>query len=103
MRLNHQYEVQNFCAFFILGLLANKNQGPGSLQHRGRQCIRVAGDAYNRPKDGQSLVLDQGCWKGQQEFQLWSNGTLMLTRHGMCVKPNATGQVSDGVKVGKLV
>ncbi|CAB4040151.1 RNA-directed DNA polymerase from transposon BS, partial [Paramuricea clavata] len=75
-----------------VGLLANKNQGPGSLQHRGRKCIRVIGDAYNRPKDGQSLVLDQGCWKGQQELQLWPNGTLMLTRHGMCAKPNATGQ-----------
>ena len=27
----------------------------------------------------------------------------MLTRHGMCVKPNSTGQVTDGIKVGKLV
>jgi hypothetical protein len=27
----------------------------------------------------------------------------MLTRHGMCVKPNFTGPVTGGVKVGKLV
>ena len=55
----------------------------------------------SRPKDGQFLMVHQGCGKDQLEFQLWPNGTLMLTRHGMCVKP--TGPVTDGVQVGKLV
>ena len=41
------------------------------------------------------------CRQVWQEFQLWPNGTLMLTKYGMCVKP--TGPVTDGVQVGKLV
>jgi hypothetical protein len=40
-----------------------------------------------------------GCRKDFQEFRLWPNGTLMLTKYGMCVKP--TGPVTDGVRVGK--
>ena len=40
-----------------------------------------------------------GCGIDRHEFQLWPNGTLMLTKYRMCVKP--TGPVTDGVKVGK--
>jgi hypothetical protein len=54
-----------------------------------------------RPKDGELLVVHQGCGRGWQEFQLWPNGSLMFTRHGMCVKP--IGFLLDGVEVGQLV
>jgi hypothetical protein len=92
----------NFSNFiiFIQAFLANKNQGPGSIQHSGKRCIHVDGAAYNRPNNGQPLLVYQGCGEEQTEFQLWPNGSLMLTRHGMCVKP--TGQVTNGVRVSKL-
>jgi hypothetical protein len=86
--------------FFIPGLLANKDQGPGSIQHRGGKCIHILLGGYRRPKEGQPLVVYQGCGQGRLEFQLFTNGTLMHTRHSMCVKP--IGTVTDGAKVGKL-
>jgi hypothetical protein len=46
-------------------------------------------------------MTHQGCGKDRLEFQLWPNGTLMVTKYAMCVKP--TGPVTDGVMVGKLV
>ena len=85
---------------FLLGFLANKKQGPGSIQYRGGKCIHVLGSGFNRPKDGKRLVLYKRCGESRLEFQLWENGTLMHTRHSMCVKPIVT--VTDGVRVGKL-
>ncbi|CAB4026654.1 MAM and LDL-receptor class A domain-containing 2-like, partial [Paramuricea clavata] len=81
-----------------VGLLANKNHGPGSIQHRGGKCIHILLGGYTRPKDGQPLVVYRGCGQGRLEFQLFTNGTLMHTRHSMCVKP--IGTVTDGAKVG---
>ena len=72
--------------FFIL-VETDKFQGPGSIRHYGGKCIHVLGAAYLRPKNGENIVLYQGCGEEQQEFQLWPNGSLMLTKHGMCVKP----------------
>jgi hypothetical protein len=85
---------------FLLGFLANKKQGPGSIQNSGGECIHVLGGGFNRPKDGKRLVLYKGCGESRLEFHLWANGTLMHTRHSMCVKP--IGTVTDGVRVGKL-
>jgi hypothetical protein len=82
--------------FFILGLV-NKKQGPGSIRHSEGWCIFVSGEQ----KEGQFLVAYAKCGQGWQELRLWPNGTLMLTKYGMCVKP--TGPVTDGVQVGKLV
>ena len=45
-------------------------------------------------------MLYQGCGEEQQEFQLWPNGSLMLTRHGMCVKPISNEAGVYGIKVG---
>ncbi|CAB3989870.1 MAM and LDL-receptor class A domain-containing 1-like [Paramuricea clavata] len=73
-------------------------QGPGSIRHSGGKCIHVLLDTFNKPKEGQFLVTYEGCAKDRLEFQLWPNGTLMLTRHSMCVKP--TDRMTDGVKVG---
>ena len=88
---------------FIQAFLAKKNQGPGSIRHTGKKCIHVFGAAYLRPNNGQPLVVYQGCGEEQTEFQLWPNGSFMLTRHGMCVKPiNGNGQVTNGVRVSKL-
>ena len=44
-------------------------------------------------------MLYQGCREEQQEFQLWPNGSLMLTRHGMCVKPISNDADVYGIKV----
>ena len=87
----------------ILAFLEDVKQGPGSLQHRGRKCVRVFNGSYNRPNDGQFLVVHHGCWEGMQEFRLWPNGTLMLTKHNMCVRPNTTGPVTNGAQVSDLM
>ena len=78
---------------------ADKIQGPGSIRHYGGKCIHVLGAAYLRPKNGEYIVLYQGCGEEQQEFQLWPNGSLMLTRHRMCVKPIASESDVYSVKV----
>ena len=92
----------SYFIYFILGLV-NKKQGPGSIRqsYSGGKCIHVLNGARQRPKEGQFLVIFTGCGKDRLEFQLLPNGTLLHTRHGMCVKP--TGPVTGGVKVGKLV
>ena len=89
----------NFIFYFILGPL-KKKQGPGSIQHSEGKCIHVLWGARTRPKEGQFLVIYRGCaLLDRQEFRLWPNGILMLTKYGMCAKP--IGLVTDGVKVGK--
>ncbi|CAB3994109.1 RNA-directed DNA polymerase from mobile element jockey [Paramuricea clavata] len=80
--------------------LTNKTQGPGSLRHRSGKCIHILMEGSSRPNDGENLVLYRTCGKDRLEFLLWPNGTLMHTRHRMCVKPIATGPLTDGVKVG---
>ena len=81
--------------------MTNKNQGPGSIQHRGGKCIHIYLGGLTRPKDGQVLVVYQGCEEDRLEFKLYPNGTLMNTRHTMCVKP-VGANVTDGTEVGGL-
>ena len=81
--------------------MANKNQGPGSIQHRGGKCIHINLGGYTRPQDGQVLVVYQGCGEDRLEFKLYPNGILMHTKHNMCVKP-VGASVTDGTEVGGL-
>lgn len=86
---------------FLISFLVqtDKNQGPGSIKHHGGKCIHILGAAYLRPKNGEYIVVYPGCGEEQQEFKLWPNGSLMLTRHDMCVKPVASEDGVHDVKV----
>ncbi len=61
----------------------------------------LTGAVSSRPIEGQRLVVYQGCGEGRLEFQLYPNGTLISTRHRMCVKPIGAS-VTDGTKVGRM-
>lgn len=55
--------------------------------HRGGKCIHILHGGFTKPADAQKLVIHAGCGEERLEFKLWSNGTLMHTKHNMCVRP----------------
>ena len=79
--------------FAFLGALKSKSHGPGVLQFRGGKCIHISLYTFGKPRDGTKLAVRHVC----SEFELRSNGKLMLTRLGMCVKP--IGPLIEGVEV----
>ena len=94
-----EFNFNTLFLFYFIVVQTDKFQGPGSIEHYGKKCIHVFGAAYSRPPIGKNIVVYQGCGEEQQEFQLWPNGSLMLTRHRMCVKPKGAEGGVNGAKV----
>ena len=90
----------NFVFFLMLGLLKNKNKGPGSIQHRGGKCIHIHLGGHTKPSSGQKLVFYDGCGESRLEFKIASDNKLMHVNHNMCVKPV---QDTDGSQVGNIL
>ena len=90
-------KAQPKTTFVFLGVLKSKSHGPGVLQFRGGKCFHIYPGGLRKPVDGARLVIRHGCTEERLRFELRSDGKLMHTRHGMCVKP--IGLLTEGVKV----
>ena len=84
----------------LLGLLKNKNRGPGAIQHQGGKCIHIYFGGFDKPHSGQNLVIHSGCGENRLEFKLVTDNKLMHLNHNMCVRP---ANDTEGSQVSKIV
>ena len=84
----------------FLGILKNKNRGPGALQHQGGKCIHISKGGHVKPSSGQYLQLNEECGETRLEFKLTSDHKLKHKNHNMCVRP---ANNTDGSQVGENV